>query len=89
MSRVDLNNGHFNAVRFSAEIQTICNELAAAQQKFKKFNSPHEGYAVIKEEVDELWDEVKKKIPENYKLRKEAIQIAAMAIRFLMDVCNE
>lgn len=29
-------------------------ELKKANKKFPKFNSRHEGYAVIKEEVDEL-----------------------------------
>ena len=55
--------------------------------------SAHEGYAVLLEEVDELWDEVKKN-PSKYAhrdkdMRKEAIQIAAMAIRFVLDVCEK
>ena len=29
-------------------------ELAAANERFPQFNSAHEGYAVIQEEVDEL-----------------------------------
>jgi hypothetical protein len=32
----------------------ITNELHKAEQKFKPINSGHEGYAVIKEEIDEL-----------------------------------
>jgi hypothetical protein len=54
------------------------------------FASAHEGYAVLLEEVDELWDEVKKK-KQNRDLgnmRKEAIQIAAMAVRFVKDICD-
>jgi len=51
------------------------------------FHSHHEGYAVIKEEIDELWDAIKtkKNHPNLIKaLREEATQVAAMAIRFLV-----
>ena len=70
----------------------IKGELYDARRKFPKFNSEHEGYAVIKEEVDELWDEIKRKtstssheVQRKENMRKEVIQIAAMAIRFIMD----
>jgi glycyl-tRNA synthetase beta subunit len=55
------------------------------------FNSAHEGYAVLAEEVDELWEHVKvnQKRRDIVAMRKEAIQVAAMAIRFVLDVCNE
>ena len=32
----------------------VDKELAAANERFPQFHSAHEGYAVIKEEVDEL-----------------------------------
>lgn len=50
--------------------------------------SAHEGFAILKEEVDELWDEVKKKQPTQdiEKLKKEALQVGAMALRFLVDI---
>ena len=32
----------------------IDDELSRARKKFKPFNSPHESYGVIKEEVEEL-----------------------------------
>ncbi len=65
-------------------------ELARATEKFPPFNSYHEGYAVIKEEVDELWDEVKNSHGADRAevidaIRKEAVQVAAMALRFLED----
>jgi len=64
-------------------------ELLAAMEKFPKFNSAHEGYAVLKEEVDELWDEVKTnqsmRNPNN--MQKESIQVAAMGLRFAIEVC--
>lgn len=55
------------------------------------FVNQHEGYAVILEEVDELWDEIKKN-QRNYDLvaqRKEAIQAAAMLIRFAAELTPE
>jgi hypothetical protein len=66
------------------------NELYFAVDKFAPFNSAHEGFAVLKEEVDELWDEVKAKqgACDVAKMRKEAVQVAAMAMRFVLDVCD-
>jgi hypothetical protein len=65
-------------------------ELRFARGKFARFNSAHEGYAVILEELDELWAEVKGKVSPAQRLamRKEAIQVAAMALRFIEDVCD-
>lgn len=60
------------------------NEAIRAAEKFKPFNSSHEGYAVLKEEVDELWDAIKKNDLKN--AREEAVQVAAMALRFLVDI---
>lgn len=51
-----------------------------------EFHNLHEGYAVLLEEVDELWDEVKVKKPDTDKIRKEAIQVAAMAIRIVNEL---
>lgn len=61
------------------------NELMRAKAKFPELlNSAHEGYAVLKEEVDELWDDVKaNKKPESV---VEAIQVAAMAIRYAAEL---
>jgi hypothetical protein len=66
-------------------IKAVEAEYRRATSLHGCFNSTHEGWAVIKEEVDELWDGVKKN--DNKKLlREEAIQIAAMAIRFCTDI---
>ena len=61
------------------------------REKGRVITSAHEGYALILEEVDELWDEVKKKIKkqDKSKMRDEAIDIAAVAIRFIEDFCGE
>ncbi len=63
-------------------------EFLIANEKFAPFNSFHEGYSITHEELDELWDIVKLKNPDPKKLKKEAKQVAAMAIRFLYDLCE-
>jgi uncharacterized protein CbrC (UPF0167 family) len=63
-------------------------ELVKARAKHAAMNSAHEGYAVILEELDELWDEIKAQVQDKAKMRKEAIQVAAMAARFIQDVCD-
>ena len=57
-----------------------------ATKKFSKFSSTHEGYAVILEELDELWHEIKKN-GDKANMRDEAIQVAAMGFRFVVDCC--
>ena len=68
--------------------QLIEDELWKARRKFAPMNGPHEGYAVILEELDELWEEVKAKKQDKARMREEAIQVAAMAARFVEDVCT-
>ena len=50
------------------------------------FGSAHEGYAVLLEEVDELWDEVRKNRSQRSKkaMFLEAKQIAAVAMKFML-----
>lgn len=57
-------------------------------RQYPTFNSAHEGYAIIKEELDGLWNEIKKKETDrNYlKMREEARQIAAMALKFMVAI---
>lgn len=64
------------------------DELVSAQVKFGPFASTHEGYAVILEELDELWGEIKRN-GSRERMRAEAIQVAAMAMRFVEDLCKE
>lgn len=66
-------------------LAAVRREYLRAVEKFPAFNSAHEGYAVIREEVDELWDDVKANAPRE-QAKKEAIQVAAMALRFITDV---
>lgn len=77
--------------RVGCALSDLVTELEGAISAYPSFNSAHEGYGVLKEEVDELWDEVKIKQGSRdiEKMRKEAIQVAAMAIRFAADVCYD
>jgi hypothetical protein len=65
-------------------------ELINTLMKFPPFNSRHEGYAIILEELDELWELVKKKSDDNIQdeMYKEANQVAAMAVRFMLEMKN-
>ncbi|RKZ92075.1 MAG: hypothetical protein DRQ40_09140 [Gammaproteobacteria bacterium] len=71
-------------------MKSVMMEVEIAAQKYGHFNSLHEAYSVLLEEVEEFWDEVKKK-QENRDLeavRSELIQIAAMAVKandFIME----
>ena len=69
-------------------IDEIASEVARARSLYPKFNSLHEGYAVILEELDELWELIKncKLLTADDRMRHEAIQVAAMAIRFIEDL---
>lgn len=75
----------------------VVAELKSATEKFGAFNSTHEGAAILLEEYEELWDLVKTN-PKKFEggqealkkaMRAEAIQVAAMAMRFVIDVCGE
>lgn len=65
-------------------------EAGRAMALYAPFNSLHEGFAVLLEEVDELWDEIKKKpaARDIDKIHTEATQIAAMALRLIVDCCD-
>lgn len=70
----------------------ILAEYHRATSQHARFNSAHEGFAVIDEERDELWDEVKTNPKKNalrgLRMREEAIQLAAMALRFITEVVS-
>lgn len=67
----------------------VLAELHSAMADHPKWHSAHEGYAVILEELDELkaWVWMKQKNRDLDKMRKEAIQVAATAMRFVLDIC--
>lgn len=71
-------------------LQQIEYEVLSAEAKWPPMNSAHEAYAVLAEEVDELWQHVKtnQKQRDLPAMRAEAIQVAAIAVRFVRDVCD-
>lgn len=67
-------------------ISMIKNELEFATNKFGVFHNTHEGYGVMKEEFDEMWDRIKQNSSFCF---EECIQLAAMGIRFVYDLADE
>lgn len=70
-------------------IEEIKKEIESAQSKYPALHSNHEAYAVILEEMDELWDEIKKSkdVKGNGRIKSELIQVGAMVLRYLNDLC--
>ncbi len=63
-------------------------EYEEAAEKFPAFHSAHEGYGVILEEMDELWTVIKDKNLTHLDMKYEAVQVAAMDLRFIIDLCG-
>ena len=76
-------------------MDSIIKEAEKARAKYGCFNSTHELYGVLKEEVDEFFDEVRK--PSNDKAIEhkkfwmilELTQIAAIAYRGIQELEND
>lgn len=68
-------------------LDMVETELAKAREKHPTpFHNGHEAYAVILEELDEFWDEVKAQKHSKEKFLKELIQVAAMCYRAVEDL---
>jgi len=77
--------------RLEDVLDRVCLELLHAQNRYPPFTSTMEAEAVLREEMDELTRAIRKGYhpeaprragpPESH----EALQLAAMAIRFLLD----
>jgi hypothetical protein len=67
------------------------DEARRARAKWSTLNSAHEGYGVLVEEFRELEQHVFATQGERdlAAMRKEAIQVAAVALRIASEVCNE
>lgn len=66
-----------------AVLNKVLHAYECARQKHSPMQSAHEGYAVILEELDEVWDEIK---TDRFEAAKaEMLQVAAMAIAFIVE----
>jgi len=78
----------FRVSNIGKSIKAIITEYNHTIIKQPPFSSTYEGWAMIRQQVDELWEQVKKDETENVKaiMCKEAAQIGAMAMRFMIDL---
>lgn len=69
----------------------VAFELEQATKTHGPLNSAHEAYAVMLEEVEEFWAEVKLKrnLRSKDRMRNELVQVAAMALRTIIDVVEK
>jgi len=77
--------------RLYTVLEGIENEIDDALGTWGDFQSLHEGYAVLLEELDELWIEIKKKVADrDYdNLYIEAVQVSAMAAMLAMTILEQ
>ena len=64
----------------------IYEECSRAMCKFAPFKNGHEAHSVLREEFDEFWDAIKAN--DILHAKQEAVQLAAMALRFLVEVAH-
>lgn len=73
--------------------EMVNRSLDKAIALHKPMRGFHEAYAVILEELDEVWDEVKRikssADPVTPEMVKELTHVAAMAMRALVDLCPD
>ncbi len=86
-----MKSSMYRATDVGRAIYLLRAELERASTAYDKFNSAHEGLAVIEEEFLELRSEVYKRQTERSAdlMRGEAIQVAAMALRFILDITGD
>ncbi len=81
--------GRANQVAANGFMAAVRAELARARKKYPKpLNSHHEAYAVVLEELQEAWEEVRKHEADPERIRAELVQVAAMCAMWVEDVCD-
>jgi len=71
----------FDFAKINAEIR---DEIQEGRERFGDFRSFHEAYAVLLEEVDEVWARIKAK-DHSDGLRHDLTQVAAITARILLE----
>jgi hypothetical protein len=84
MDRLPINRNAPSELHVTKAIFDVLSECARASAKFPAFSSRHEAAAVLLEEVDEFWDAIKKN--DHSGAVAEAVQVAAMALRYLIEL---
>ena len=80
-------------------IEIVANEIQTAKDKYGNFNSTHELYGVLVEEIEEFWNVVKEKnkegtdisetaLSKKQRMKHELSQIAAIALRGIGEIEN-
>lgn len=69
-------------------LQGVATEINKIREKHVPLHNPHHAYAVILEEVDEFWEQVRKKRSSRdpAAMAHELTQIAAVATRAIADL---
>lgn len=68
----------------------IVEEIVSARKNHGPIASAHEGYAIMLEEMDEVKEHVwvKQKLRDQSLLRKELVQLAAMAVAMIVEIAD-
>lgn len=66
-------------------VELVCAELDREVLKYGDFHSHNEAYAVILEELDALWMDIKNNDGSSSLANKRATRVAAMAIKYVMS----
>lgn len=69
----------------------VSEELKAARKLYPDFPTAMHGISVLREEFEELWEQLRVKDGQRdqQKMWDEAVQVAAMAVRFMLDCCPD
>lgn len=77
-----MNLKRIDPEKLAQALADVKEEVLRSTNKHRLFASTHEAYAVMLEELEELWTEIKANQFDNAK--REATQLAAMAVKFLL-----
>jgi len=70
-------------------LELVRAELEHAEEQHSSLFTAREGWAVIQEELDELKCEVRLGHGTEHRGVTEAVQVAAAAVRYLVDLCDD
>ena len=74
------------ASELNREVTALLREKQYGADKFGSFKSSHEAYAVILEELDEAWKEIKHGT--TAKSVQEMLQVSALSLRYVEEFGN-